>query len=180
MNGIENIYYYNLEKDKLKKMVLSKKISKDSYINGVQGEYIYITDKENKKEYRLMISKEKLATINEESEGGFIVYHNGMKKVLSKSDFFMKEQYFNKTNYDYDYFLEDNHFYKAQTKNKKKKILLFELENVKEWTRVEDDIILISEDTIYHYNDNNGLVKILSSNELKYNYKNIYKVWKNE
>ena len=43
---------------------------------------------------------------------------------------------------------------------------------------MEDEIILLKDDTRYSYTEDNGLQKILENNELKYNYKNIYKVGK--
>lgn len=48
VNGIETIYYYDLVKNKLKSFKLEDKISKDSYINGVFNNLIYITDKKEK------------------------------------------------------------------------------------------------------------------------------------
>ena len=59
-------------------------------------------------------------------------------------------------------------------------LLLFELKDVDEWMVVGDNIILISDGIVYNYSDNTGLRMILESNELKYNYKNIYNYWKKD
>ena len=73
---------------------------------------------------------------------------------------------------------------KAKTKFKKNWALiistelLFEIDNINDWKVYDRDIILIKDGIVYLYNDKTGLVKILSSNELKYNYKDIVKIWK--
>ena len=69
------------------------------------------------------------------------------------------------------YYLENNNFYR-QRKNRNKE-LLFSLDEIKEWKIISDKIIAISEDTLYIYDDNRGLVPIVKSNELNYNYENI-------
>ena len=68
------------------------------------------------------------------------------------------------------------HYYKKYNKNAE---LLFELDNIKEWSIENNNIYSLSNDTIYSYNEENGLNKIIEYNELNYNYKNIYKVWSN-
>ena len=49
--GIENIHYYDIKKDKYKVYKLKEKISKDSYINGVYDDLIYVTDNKKKIQY---------------------------------------------------------------------------------------------------------------------------------
>lgn len=191
VSGIDKVYIYNEEKDKVKKVVLNKKISKDSYINGVINNIIYITDKREKKEYTFDIKKEKIEEIDEDGTV-YIVYDNKERKELSKSDYFMTEQYFSnmiidnkdisefplKKDNDYYYYFDDDKLYQIYKEEPKHKILLLSLENVKDWNIYDDKIILIKEDTIYCYTSETGLKEIIKSNELKYNYKNIYKVGK--
>ena len=104
----------------------------------------------------------------------------------------MTNQYFNNENikdknfnyeelrkeYNYYYYLENNKIYKAIETNKKNSILLLTLPNIKDWKVIDEDIFIINEDTLYHYNEQQGLRKIIKSNELKYNYKNIYYICK--
>ena len=191
VNGIETIYYYDLVKNKLKSFKLEDKISKDSYINGVFNNLIYITDKKEKKQYTLNIKKKKIEDIFEK-ENQYLKYENYKLKTFSKSDFFMTNQYFNNENikdknfnyeeirkeYNYYYYLENNKIYKAIETNKKNSILLLTLPNIKDWKVIDEDIFIINEDTLYHYNEQQGLRKIIKSNELKYNYKNIYYICK--
>lgn len=191
VNGIENIYYYDSRSNKLNKFKLKEKIDKDSYINGVVDNYIYVTDRKNKKEYKINIPKQIITQVDDNIN--YIVYENNKKKTLSKSDFFMNDQYFtNKQIKDskitdsldlikkdnYYYYYKDSKIYKVLDTNKKYSKLLLELEDIKEWYVYDDMIIIMAKDTIYTYTEKEGLRKIAKSNELKYNYKNIYKIGK--
>ena len=171
--GIEKIYYYNGKK--INSYKLPTKISKNSYINGVRNNLIYITDRENQKEYTLDIMNKKWKEIVQE-ETSYITYNNNDKQVLTKSDFFIEDQLF-KTDMinNYKYYQEDNKIYKKLGDNT---ILLLELEDIKEWYIENNEVIILQEDTIYSYNDQNGLRKIVENSELKYNYHNIYKIGK--
>ena len=69
------------------------------------------------------------------------------------------------------YYIEDNKFIrKIEDRNSE---ILFELKNIKDWKIINGKILLISEDILYIYDDNRGLVPIVQSNELNYNYENI-------
>lgn len=184
VNGIENIYYYDSKKDVVKLFKLEEKIDKDSYINGVVDNIIYVTDRRNKKEYKIDIKRQNIQQIDDGIN--YIVYENSKKKVLSKSDFFMGDKYFNITlakdglikEGNYYYYYKDNKIYKALVTNKKHSKLLLEINNIKEWTVYDDVLLIVVDDKIYSYTEEDGLRKIVKSNELKYNYKNIYKIGK--
>lgn len=183
VTGIENIYYYDIKKDKLKLFKLEKVLDKDSYINGINNDLIYVTDNKNKKQYTINISKEEIKEVGNE-ENNFIVYTNNKEKLLNISDFFSEKQIFNNKlvdnkikEYDYTYYYINNEFYKKIKDGNKE--LLFEIDNINDWKVYDRDIILIKDGIVYLYNDQTGLVKILSSNELKYNFKDIVKIWKN-
>lgn len=175
VNGIKNIYYYDFKKNKLKTYKPEIILSKDTYINGVIDNLIYVTDNKEKKQYIINIKKEKIEEISN-STNNYIIYKNEKKTTLNRSDFFQKQQIFKNTvNGHYTYFQKENKIYK---KKNNKTSLLLELNDIKEWELVGDEIILLSDQTIYSYTEENGLRKILENNELKYNYKNIYKVGK--
>ena len=63
-------------------------------------------------------------------------------------------------------------------KTNNNKILLFEIENIKDWKVIGEELLIIKDDILYWYNENKGLRKIIEYNELKYNYENIYTLWK--
>lgn len=192
VNGIETIYYYDIDKDKVDEFKLKIKLSKDSYINGIVNNLIYVTDRRQKKEYSISIKDETITEVDND-QTSYLIYNNNIKKEVSKSDYFMKDNYFNnnlindkkvttskelKKEYNYYYFIEDNKLYKALDSKKDKRILLAELNNITDWLVKDREIILLQDDTIYSYDDIYGLRKIISTNELRYNYKNIYDLWK--
>ena len=183
VDGIENIYYYDFKKDKLKLYNPEIIISKDFYINGVVNNLIYVTDNKTKKEYTINLIKKEIEQISKANE--YITYKDNKFISLTKSDYFMEKQIFSnnkiidkkiskeehvKENNIY-YYIEDNKFIrKIEDRNSE---ILFELENIKDWKIINGKILLISEDILYIYDDNRGLVPIVQSNELNYNYENI-------
>ena len=183
VDGIKNIHYYDLEKDKLKIYNPEIVISKDFYINGIVDNLIYVTDNKTKKEYTINLKKEEIAQINKANE--YLTYYDNEFKSLTKSDYFMETQIFRnkkvldekiskvehiKENNIY-YYLENNNFYRQRLNRNKE--LLFSLDEIKEWKIISDKIVIISKDTLYIYDDSRGLVPIVKSNELNYNYENI-------
>ena len=188
--GIEKIHYYDIKNDKYKIFKLKDKISKDSYINGVYDDLIYVTDNKKKIQYTINVKKEKIEEVGKE-ELGYIKYTNNKKEEMNKSDFFMKEQLFDNEKIENKkitnskdlvkedqiyYYLDNNKFYKNI--NGYNSILLFELDNIKDWKINNKDLIIFVDDLVYIYNDELGLRKIIEYNELNYNYKNIVKYWK--
>ena len=183
VDGIENIYYYDFKKDKLKLYNPEIIISKDFYINGVVNNLIYVTDNKTKKEYTINLIKKEIEQISKANE--YITYKDNKFISLTKSDYFMEKQIFSnnkiidkkiskeehvKENNIY-YYIEDNKFIrKIEDRNSE---ILFELKNIKDWKIINGKILLISEDILYIYDDNRGLVPIVQSNELNYNYENI-------
>ena len=183
VEGIKNIHYYDLVKNKLKVYNPKKILSKDFYINGVVDNLIYVTDNKEEKQYTINLKRKKIEQINKVNE--YISYENNKFLTLTKVEYFKEEQLFankkmvNKKVSNNEYIEEDNIYYFIENDNLyrqnkgRKKELLFNLENIKEWKVVNGKILLISDDILYIYKDNVGLKPILKSNELKYNYKNI-------
>ena len=183
VDGIENIYYYDFKKDKLKLYNPKIIISKDFYINGVVNNLIYVTDNKAKKEYTINLIKKEIEQISKANE--YITYKDNKFISLTKSDYFMEKQIFsnnktkNKSISKEDYIKENNIYYYIEDNKFIRKIedrnseILFELENIKDWKIINGKILLISEDILYIYDDNRGLVPIVQSNELNYNYENI-------
>lgn len=190
VNGIEKIYYYDLEKDKLKEFTPKEKISKSSYINGIYNNDIYVTDTKEKKQFKINVKKEKVEEISTNNE--YFLYRNNKEIVLDKTSFFKENQYF--TNYkveskkiesqdikedlNYYYYRKNDRFYSQIKGNKYNSKYLFELSDIDEWQVIDENIILISDGILYKYSEREGLKKIVESNELKYNYENIYNYWK--
>ena len=177
VRGINKVYYYDSNKEKLNTIKFKNYLSKDIYINGVVNETIIITDKKEKKEYSLNIKTKELKEIDNE-QTNYIIYENGIKKSISKSDYFMKEQTIDNNRYYYKF--ENNTFYKTHKRYKGNKELLFEQDNLDSYFIKDDEIIMIKEGKVFSYKENTGLRIILESNELNYNYKNIVNIIKNK
>ena len=184
VKGIKNVYYFDFVKNKLNIYKIEDvELSKNSYINGVINEDIYVTDLNSKKQYIINVSKKSIEEISVNNK--YVVYLNGVEKEYSKSDFFMENRYFIKESIsngithkiynNSNYYLNGNFF---NVENDNGNILLFKLDDITEWNIYKDNILLVSNDTLYLYNNEFGLKKILESNELKYNYKDICKMWK--
>ena len=168
VKGIENIYYYDRKKEILKTYHPDTILSKDSYINGVVKEIIFVTDNKKQIQYKINIKKEIIQEIGNENIG-YIYYDQGKETIKNHRDFFKEKQIFNQEdNYQ---LIENRMFYKNR-------ILLFEMNNIKDWKVIGDNILVLKDDTVYCYNEKNGLHKIVESNELRYNYENIYTLWK--
>lgn len=188
VKGIETIYYYDFKKESLKQMKLDTILSKDSYINGVNDHLIYVTDNKKKRQYTINIKNEEIIEIDND-QTNYIIYREGEKKDLSKSDFFLKKQDFQETSIGEDeaffakdsiYYWSQNKLYKSYIKSKENTILLLELENIKDWKVIGDTVLLLQDTKLYSYSEEYGLRVILESNELKYNYKNIYNIGKKD
>ena len=192
----KEINYYDLKKYKnytykIKDYSLSKRL----YFNGIYNHELYLTDLDTKKEYKFNPKKKKFLQINE-LDSYYVVKGNKLV-TITKSKFFEKEIYFNdsiknkeiiklydtneiKYSNNYYYFKVQNKIYKALKNHEESAILLFELPSIKEWNIKGDDLTVISDDTFYLYNEKVGLRKLVESNELRYNYKNICHIWKNK
>jgi hypothetical protein len=183
VKGIERVYYYDSKKKKINMWVIPEKykLDKDSYINGVYKDLVYVTDKKKKVQYTFNFKKEKIELVGSE-EKLYIKYINYEKQLFNKSDFFMKKQYFNDIggksrvyhNNHYVYNMENNIF--SMEMDNGNRINLFEMSDVVEWNVVDRDILLLKDNSIYLYNEDVGLRKIITYNELRYNYLDIYKL----
>ena len=72
------------------------------------------------------------------------------------------------------YFLTDEGaLYKVFRNDIEHPILLCTFDEVSEWKVKDSNVMVVSGDTMYYYNDVVGLLPIVVSGELKYNYKNI-------
>ena len=100
-------------------------------------------------------------------------------------EFFQSNQYFKeditsaktiKRENNYYYYIEDNIFYKNRLDSKKE--VLFAMEDPTEWNVYDSELLILKDDELYLYNSSAGLNRIVKYNELKYNYKNIYYLWK--
>ena len=105
---------------------------------------------------------------------------NDYKFIKFISNDKIKEKY--KTDHIYlfnnSYYFESNGtFYRSNVKYEDNATKLFSIDKVSDWKIVDNNLLIMSNDTLYLYNDDIGLRKIVSNNEFKYNYKNIYNLY---
>lgn len=189
----EKIYYYNILRDKMNYIKNKKEnFSGDYIVLGSFNKKLYFIDTDKYIEYSLNPYKKQLEKVGDEKTG-YITYKDrsllkvetsDMKnnpdkyKFVSKiDDSKIKEKYNTKDIYyinNYYYFRDkDNNFYRSNSKYKNKPTYLFKLNNVNYYTIYNDSLIVITDENMYYYNDNNGLKKIIKNKEFKYNYENI-------
>ena len=78
-----------------------------------------------------------------------------------------------KSNNTYYFKTKDNMFYKSNINYPDKATKLFKSGKISTWKVVDDTIIFVSGNSLFFYDENYGVKKVLSNNELKYNYNNI-------
>lgn len=164
-----------------------EKISTNVYINGVVDNKLYLFDKSNLVQYEIDPKKKTYRITGDASTGG--QYYDGEWTTKNIYDFTKQELKFNekypiKGNYVksfetskyYYYYNSKNEFYKVYKKDLDKPIFLFQFDDMKEISVVEDHIYFIHNDTLYRY-DGAGLKRLLTNKEFIYNSKNIYNVY---
>lgn len=173
---------------------MNQKISFDSYVNGVVNGELYMIDKDSKKQFAIDPKKKEVREVGNVELGG--KYYNNKWENKNFYDFINQNLYFQdivkldsmskkygqidikKSNKEYYFKTEDGSFYETFEENSDEEILLFKASNVVEWKVIDNVIYYLSGSTIYQYDNYTGLKKIVDSNELKYNYQNIFEVYK--
>lgn len=164
-------------------------ISKQSYVNGVYDDKLYIFDKSNLKQYEINPATEEIKITGDEENPCF-AYINGEKTELSVYEMNDKEIKFSEKtnqfeNIDSDemfvnkkvgIYKKDDKFYKVYTKYPDNPILLFIDKDAKEIKVKGDSIYYLKNDSIYRYNIK-GNVILLTRNELKYNSENAFDIY---
>lgn len=183
-------YLYDVVNGGKGRIDLNDHISTNMYFNGQYNGNLYLTDLSSKKQYVLNPDKETFTEIGNTKDGFKSKQGNGLVNVLAKdylksNDIWtnvvtnnrLKEMYnasLVKKDGDMYYFLtEEGDFYKTYKIDLKNAVKLFHFDSVSEWNVKDGSILVVSKDSLYYYDDVYGLLKIASSNELVYNFKNI-------
>ena len=99
------------------------------------------------------------------------IWTNDVSNNVLKKKYGAKEVKRDKDRY---YFLtEEGALYKVFRNDIEHPIMLCTFDEVSEWKVKDSNVMVVSGDTMYYYNDVVGLLPIVVSGELKYNYKNI-------
>ena len=180
-------YRINMKNNKVKEVTYKYEISKDSYINGIIDDEIYLFDKDELVQYKIYKKGKKIKEVGNK-EADVLYYDLGFKKESVYT--FRDEEMTFKTFKDYISKIENNtsikflrnniDTYYYQTKdnnvyyyniNSKQKVLLFNMK-ISDFKLYNDTIYFINNDTVYSYNINEGLKKLVVYSELAFNYEN--------
>lgn len=189
-NMYASFYLYDILNGGKGRVDLDEHISFNMYINGSFDGKFYYTDLNSKKQYVLDPDKETVKEVGNVSDGFKSLENRKLVTVQAKDYLKSKDIWTNdvvnnvlanmygakevkKSNNMYYFVTDDGDFYKADKLNLKNSVLLFHFDSVSEWKVKGDNIMVISDDTMYYYDDVYGLLPIVTSNEFIYNYKNI-------
>ena len=183
----DELYVIDMTNNKVKQRNLKYKISKDSYINGVIDNELYIFDKDELKQYKISKKGKKIKEVGNKEDGA--LYYNLKFETKSVYDFRDEELKFKTikdyisqvekyTSINYLQNTEDTYYYQTKNNdvyyynlNSKTKVLLFN-QKISDFTLVKDTLYFISDDTLYSYNFQEGLKKLITYSELSFNSKN--------
>lgn len=183
-------YIYDITDGSRVAVDLETYIAHDFVINGVYDNKLYYTDYRTNQQFVLDPDKATVSLIGDASIG--FKYFDGEKLYtikdiaeFSNKKYFETNSYNEKLSEKYDileikknediifFKTKDGKFYKVYENMLDNPILLFEFSNVSEWKLSKDSLIVVVDNYLYYYSDDSGLIPIINSNELRYNYKNI-------
>lgn len=174
---------------------LEQTVKQDTYINGIIDNKLYYFDPDNLKQIEINPKRKKYKIVGNEKDNAQY-YANGEWSTINIYDFKTNKKYFNddysnneklmiynpkniyETKINYYYLLEDGSFYQLNKNNLDKPMLLFKQDNMKEIKVIDNTIYYMVGDSIYLYNNETGIQKVLQNSEWNYNYTNIYNVYK--
>ena len=168
---------------------LPKSITKQSYINGVDNDKLYIFDKSNKEQIEIDPKEDSVKVVGDVDQEG-ITFVNGKKQPISVYDLEKEEVLFEekKDNYSFDdgeyiasnsyyaIFKKDDDYYKVYKDYQDTPILLFSDADVKDIKVRDDNVYFMKDNGIYKCNLY-GIFGLVYRNEFIYNNDNIYDVY---
>ena len=186
---IINYFVFDLKTGVTKQIELPVKLSKNTYVNGVYDNKLYIFDKSNMIQLSIDPDNREIKVVADKDKMG-VNFKNGVLEEISVYDL-AKEQvkfYFNIDAYkdiEREEFIFKRHFaiykkgqnvYKVYKDYPTKPIILFNQDNIKELQASYDAVYYIKGDKLYRY-DKFGTYPLIKREEFKYNYSNIYSLY---
>ena len=169
-------------------------ISRNFYFNGVFKGKLYLTDVDNKKQYAVDPVRDVAKVVGTEKDG--FKYVKDGELITGKASLFINNKFYFDMNIVDQRFIDlgavearrDGAFYYFITEKGEvmrshedkiyRPVKLFELEGLSEWRVRDGEVLAVAIDTVYFFNEKNGLKKIAVNTELNYNHKNIVDFWK--
>ena len=186
---ISTILKYDVIDGIKKEITLPIAISKQSYVNGVYDNKLYIFDKSDKRQFEIDPYTDEIVMVGSVDEDGIII-RDGKKESISVYDLEKEEVVFTNdlslySNIDYDsiyvdgdyaVFVKDNSFYKVYNDFVDSPIYLFTEQEAHNIKVTNGNVYYVKGDSIYKNNVYGNFV-IATRNEFLYNYDNIFDIY---
>ncbi len=190
-NEITGFQVLNVTTNKNLVIPLENQLSNSTYINGVVDDRLYLFDPNHLLQIEINPKENKARIVGNKEENA--QDYNGSFETRNIYDFVNQKITFT-TNIEKEfrekyalnefkegeqavYFIEGNQIYQVYKEYPETKILLLEMNGIKELLLAKDQLYFISGDTLYRYTKNDNLEKVIVSNEFHYNYKNVISVY---
>lgn len=161
-------YIFNSKTNKISEFEFEYKISFSSYFMGDMDDAIYLFDKKNKVQYKIIIGKKEKIEIVSTDEAANI--YDDEWDMVSLNKLVYNDLYFKKSNL-VNYSLDNKKLYYNYRKNEQ--LILIDQDDISGIIHIHDnDVYYLKKDTLYKYNYHNGKSKIMSYFEWNFSYNN--------
>ena len=182
------LYFLDLISGKEKTLKTNNKLSINSYVQGVIDSELYLYDPDNEKQYKVNLSKNKIDEVKNRNKK--VSYYNGYSwnyiskakannETLFETNLKLEFKDFdivnktgnNKSGFYYLFKKLDNKYevYRASIMNKDIIEYLFDVDNPNSLIYLKDTVYFVNDNSIYYYNQEFGIKKIIEYDELLFN-----------
>lgn len=197
-NEFSDFIVVNCKSSAITRIETNYRISYNTYVQGIQGNSLFIYDRENKVQYEINVKDRKV--IKNDAENGITYFKNGKKEnievtddekdIIFEEDYqatdYENDRYYkidkvgDKTGYYYLYKQNENNvdIYRMNIQNKDIITYIATAREVRDIKYIDDYIYYIDGDKIYFYSDRSGFRTLLTAKELKFNKTIKYGVFK--
>lgn len=186
--GYSKIYIYNITNGNEEIVTLRNNIEKNSYIQGIYKDSLYIFDRSNKKQYEINTKTKNVLEVGNVSTG-VKIYRNGAFERVSayecaNKDILFKEEVNNsseykylgstlgtKTGYSYYYKIDGAYYriYRVNNSHKEAYTYLFKTQNIDKILIINEYIYFLDNNYLKYYSDYTGIRTLAYNSEISFN-----------
>lgn len=186
--NFNELYIINLKTSKKKIKKLNTNISLSSYLQGINNDFMYLFDVDNKVQYKINqnevteVGNKKInavyfdETLKRENIYNFV--SNKLNIFNEEINYTYQNNILNHNGKLYKIEKEENIYTIYRYYDENIKTILFKIDDIKEVQFSGDTIYFISNDKIKKYNDTIGVVDLMQNSEFLFNYRNIFLLYK--